>query len=205
VTIVLAATTSAIRKLKSRIVLMNDSPPLFKTDDAFVRLLIASDGDNLQKLCEQCSDYFELMQGYPADSSESHSLFRSLPEGKEYADKYLLGIFSKFTGRLIGVIDLIRDFPASGEWMLGLMLLNPESRALGIGGRICQFLVYWCQSNGAKSIRIGVVEDNAAALHFWQKMGFEEHERRPFQRYGSKDHTIIVLRHYPRAAIPNIY
>jgi RimJ/RimL family protein N-acetyltransferase len=188
-----------------RRVTMNDRQPLFETDDAFARMLIASDGDALQKLCEQCSDYFELMQGYRAGSSESESLFRSLPEGKEYADKYLIGIFSRFTGRLIGVIDLIRDFPASGEWMLGLVLLNPESRSLGIGGQICQRLTYWCQSNGATSIRIGVVEDNAAALRFWQKMGFEENERRPFHRYGRKDHTIIVLRHYPGAAIPNVY
>ncbi len=173
---------------------MNDIQQLFKFREAFVRVLSAADGDKLQVLCEKCTDYFELIQGYPAGPSESQSLFTALPEGKAYEDKYLLGIFSEPTSELIGVIDLIRDFPTSGEWILGLMLLNPEFRARGVGRQVCQSLAVWCQSSGADTIRLGVVEDNTKAIHFWQKCGFEEFSRKPFQRHGSKDHTTIVMR-----------
>lgn len=172
---------------------MTDNEQLFETHDAFVRLLTASDRDTIHILYGKCSDYFELIQGKPAGAAESQNLFTSLPEGKDYADNYVLGIFSVSTGRLIGVIDLIRDFRTPGEWTLGLMLLDPESRALGTGGRIYQSLSCWGQSKGATSIRLGVVEGNDAALYFWHKMGFEEFERKS-ARYGSKDHTLIVMR-----------
>ena len=175
---------------------MNGIQQLFKTHDAFVCRLTAFDSDTIQTLYKKCSDYFELIQGCPAGSAESQSLFTALPDGKDYADKYVLGIFSVLTGRLIGVIDLIRDFPTSSEWTLGLMLLDPEFRALGLGRQVCQSLISWCRLNGATSVRLGVVQDNATAVCFWQKMGFEELERKPFQQYGSKEHTIIVMRHH---------
>lgn len=168
--------------------------PLFTTKNTFVGALTADNGDLLQTLCEKCSDYFELIQGYPAGPAESQSLFTALPEGKDYGDKFLLGIFSTDTRKLIGVIDLIRDFPTGGEWVLGLMLIDPEFRASGLGSQVCQSLASWCQSRGAMSIRLGVVEDNSAGLRFWQKSGFEEFDRKPFQRHGSKEHTTIIMR-----------
>jgi len=54
----------------------------------------------------------------------------------------------------------------------------------------------WCQARGARSTRLGVVEDNARAVRFWQTMGFGEFDRRPFQRHRSKDHTAIVIRRH---------
>ncbi len=187
-----------------RILHITDSQQFLKTRDAFVHVLTANDGDKLQMLFEKCTDYFELIQGYPAGPAESQSLFSALPEGKAYKDKYLLGVFSNATDWLVGIIDLIRDFPTCGEWMLGLMLLDPDYRALGIGSQVFQAITGWCQSSGAASIRLGVVEDNTAAVRFWQTMGFKEIDRKPFQHHGSKDHTTIVMRRHLDAIAPNL-
>jgi hypothetical protein len=90
------------------------------------------DAGLLQGLCERCSAYFELHDGAPPGPTIGEEEVVALPEGKTLGDKFLFGIRSA-TGELVGVLDLIRDFPAPGEWWLGLLMLDPRERSAGLG------------------------------------------------------------------------
>src|SRR6266704_116523 len=98
----------------------------------------------LQALCERCAGVMqqdaglqqglslEHILGLPPGPSMAQDLARALPPGKEYDDKFLLGIFAG-PQELVGVLDVIRDYPAQGEWWLGVLMLDPARRGQGLG------------------------------------------------------------------------
>src|SRR5262249_12683756 len=147
---------------------------------AALAALTPDDGPAVQALLERSADYAELVMGVPPRPAEAQSLYIDLPEGKGYADKFLLGIFSGRKGeqRLVGVLDAIRDYPEPGEWWIGLLLLEPEQRGHGLGERAFRALEHWAGARGASGIRLAVLEHNVRAKRFWQRLGFVELERR---------------------------
>jgi GNAT superfamily N-acetyltransferase len=167
---------------------------LFDVDEVDMRLLTESDVPALQGLCENCVDYFEHIQGYPAGKQEAQSILACLPEGKDRGDKYLVGIFQPTTHELIGVIELIRDWPHAGEWLIGLMLIEPAQRGKKVGEKAYTALSAWCKAQGAESMRVAVVETNHKAMKFWLRQGFSEIDSKPNQVSGNRTYTIVVLR-----------
>ena len=92
------------------------------------------------------------------------AIFTNLPPNKILKDKFLFGVYK--SNKLIGIIDIIRDFPTIGEWTIGLLLLEPEERRKGLGIIIHEALVKWARHLGAKRFSIGVIEDNYRAFKF---------------------------------------
>lgn len=157
-----------------------------------VRPLTPDDGDDLQALCERCADYFELISGLPPGPSEAQSLFFGLPEGKGYEDKFVIGVFDT-QGHLVGVLDVIRDYPEAGIWHIGLLLLEPVQRQRGLGTAVYRAFEQWAGASGAQRIRLGVAEQNKAAFRFWHRLGFDMVEKRPPKPWGNKAVVIIVM------------
>lgn len=56
--------------------------------------------------------------------------------------------------------------------MLGLMLIEPEERGKGLGNIVHEALVDWAKDLGAKSFRIGVIEENFKGMNFWSDLGY---------------------------------
>lgn len=140
-----------------------------------IRSLSDADGNDLQRLCERCHDYFELVTGLPVGGAEAQSLFSGLPPGKMNDDKFLFGVFR--SSALVGVIDLIRDWRRERSWTLGLLLLDPAIRGHGVGRALVGLLDAWIGAQGATSFRLGVVERNSRAVLFWRGLGFQEIDR----------------------------
>lgn len=124
----------------------------------------------VEKLCEKCSDYYLLHDGILPSKKEIDKIFTTLPPNKSYEDKFVLGIY-KFD-KLVGIVDIIKDFPDVGEWMLGLILINPEERGNGLGKIVHKALSEWAIGLGATSFRIGVIEDNYNGIKFWSSLGY---------------------------------
>lgn len=122
-------------------------------------------------LNQRCSDYYILHDGVLPSENEALEIFNALPPGKNYEDKFSLGIY-KSENELIGVIDIVRNFPVDGEWMLGLLLIEPEARNSGLGKLIHEALVKWAISLGSRSFRIGVIEGNHKGRKFWTDLGY---------------------------------
>jgi GNAT superfamily N-acetyltransferase len=165
--------------------------PVFRTENCFARRLKAEDGLRLQALCEQCADYTVLIEGRQPDPGAAQNLFRSIPEGKDYRDKFLLGLWSAFD--LIGVMDVIRNYPETGIWFIGLLILRPDQRGRGTGQAIIQAFENWAASSGALHIRLTVAKENEAACRFWRRVGFSEIGKVIPMQFGNKLHQMIVM------------
>jgi RimJ/RimL family protein N-acetyltransferase len=115
-----------------------------------------------------------------------------VPPGKTPDDKLVLGIRTG-NRRLVGVIDLLLDYPLTGIWFIGLMLLDPDWCGQRLGAQAVDQLAAWAYRHGAQRLRLGVVGDNWRGQRFWQRMGFVEIERRPPCVFGQKEQVVIVM------------
>jgi len=146
----------------------------------------------IERLIFECSDYYKLCADAPPSKDDALEIFTALPPGKQYEDKYSLGVFNT-SNRLIGVVDIVKNYPATGEWMLGLLLIKPNERSNGLGRTIHAGLVEWARTNGAASIRIGVIEDNIKAEKFWFELGYVKIKTAVFEKKMKKS-TVNVMR-----------
>jgi len=126
----------------------------------------------LQAFYEECRDYVELITGAPPGPDEAAQLLRALPRGKSADDKFVIGLFDA-PGHLVGVLDVIRDYPRPQEWYLGLLLFGPSSRGRRLGDRVYHRLEEWVRALGGTAIHLIVEEQNPDAIRFWRRMGFE--------------------------------
>jgi GNAT superfamily N-acetyltransferase len=175
------------------------SAPFEIDNDYTVSPLTAEDGQEVQALMERCSDHAELTMGLLPGPAEAQSLYAQLPEGKDYDDKILLGIYTA-ERQLVGVLDAVRDYPEPGEWYIGLLLLEPAQRRHGLGERVYRAFERWAASQGAQGIRLAVVEQNVDGERFWRRLGFTEIRRTAPQRLGVRDNVMIVMRRPVSAA-----
>lgn len=166
---------------------------LFIFQDYTTTYLQPEDRAILQRLLENCADYFELVNGLPPTDFEAQELFENKPPTKTLNDKLVIGLWNNAEKR-IGVLDAIRDYPRPGEWFIGLLLIDPMYRQYGIGQRMYQAFEQWAVQHGACYIGLGVVEQNTRASVFWQRLGFEVVEKRLPKRYGNNDNVVVVMR-----------
>lgn len=160
-------------------------------NDYRVKSLCTDDCNIVEELCEKCSDYYILHDGILPSKEEIDEIFTALPPNKNYEDKFVLGIY-KFD-ELIGIVDIIKNFPTVGEWMLGLMLIEPEARGNGLGKMVHKALVEWAKNLGAKSFRIGVIEDNCKGINFWSSLGYTKIKETNIG-FKAKMHVVNVMR-----------
>ena len=173
--------------------LMTASAELFTIPGYQVRLLQEQDLPAIQNLVERCADYEQLVTGLPPDPSGAQKILTDLPDGKSRMDKFVLGFYAEST-RLVGILDVIRDYPRKDDWWLGLLLLDPDYRSQGLGKLIYWAFEAWAARWGAGSIYAGVIQRNERAYKFWQGLGFATVEVRPARRFGVVEHVVLVLR-----------
>ncbi len=152
--------------------------------------------DELQRLCEDCSDYYELCEGRTTPSTASEELFTDVPPGKEPDDKRILGIYEDKDGSksLVGVIDMLIDFPKENIWYIGLFMIKPSIRNNKVGERVLRKYAEWASKRGVKEINIGVLEENVKAFRFWSRMGFEVAKKIDNYKIGNKVTTVFAMR-----------
>ena len=146
----------------------------------------------IEAFFEQASDYALLESGVSNPQSEATDLLYSLPEEKTEKDKFVYGVFDE-THQLIGVVDLIKNFPEKGEVMLGLLDFIPRVRHQGLGQAVHQVLVEKVKLAGGQSLRIGVLQENAAALRFWKALGYQKFKE-VMMTFGAKTQKVDVMR-----------
>lgn len=105
---------------------------------------------------------------------------------------------------MVGYLDLVRDFPSTGEWHIGLLMLDPQMRSSGLGSRIYEATAAWVASRGGHTIFLGVLEQATRAEQFWRHLGFEEVSRQSYtSETGRTKSRVIIMRHrlvHPPAA-----
>jgi ribosomal protein S18 acetylase RimI-like enzyme len=125
----------------------------------------------LEALFRACGDYVRLSEGRDPGPAQVDELLFVLPPGRSAADKHVLGIRDG-GGALVGVLDVVRDYPAPREWFLGLLMLAPGARGGGLGERILGGLEAALRAEGASALWLAVLEQNPRARRFWERLGF---------------------------------
>jgi GNAT superfamily N-acetyltransferase len=165
----------------------------FSFDKILIRKLNIEDAGSLQKLCIRCTDFYILTEGMEPNIDSGNEILADLPPDKNYSDKAVLGVFNN-KNVLVAVIDIVRNFPNEGEWILGLLLIDPSERGKGLGKKLHNIIKEIATKYNAKTLRLGVVEDNHKGHGFWHSLGYYEIDR-VAKRYGIKDNTVIVMRY----------
>jgi GNAT superfamily N-acetyltransferase len=133
--------------------------------------LAETDGPAIASLYGECADYWTLVTGRPAGREAAANLLADRPPVVPLSNKFVLGLRDKNL-RLVAIVDALRDYPGPGVWWLGLLLLAPESRGLGLGGRLYAAFESWVAGQGASEVRLCVQVHNIGAHRFWQRLGF---------------------------------
>ena len=170
--------------------MMKGSPPIL--DDYKLIYLTQDEEPQVEALLQRCADYLDLVAGMEPSRELARDLLTALPPGKEREDKMLLGVFAE-AGELVGLLDVVRNYPEPAVWFLGLLLLEPAQRGQGLGEKLYGAFERWAQTLGAKEIRLSVAEQNEAAFRFWQRLGFLERERQAPSLFGAKESVFILM------------
>ena len=153
-----------------------------------LRELDAGDEDALQVLLESEPDYAVRVTGYPPGPSDALSLLMVRPESVPESRKVVLGVFDGED--LVGVVDLLRGYPAPEFVFIGLLLVHRAHQGSGVGAAAMAAVErYAGQWPEARRFRLAVADTNAPVLGFWRRMGFEPTgETRPY-RYDYLEST----------------
>ncbi|HEM2786143.1 TPA: GNAT family N-acetyltransferase [Streptococcus suis] len=133
-----------------------------------VRKLADADLEQVLALYQTNPLYFEHFPPLPSLESLANDLV-DCPSGKELSDKYFLGFWDK--ERLVAILDLIDGYPTEDTAYIGLFMVDSRLAGQGLGSKIIAELLSQLATH-FKKVRLGYVESNPQASHFWSKVGF---------------------------------
>ncbi|NQN91381.1 GNAT family N-acetyltransferase [Streptococcus suis] len=133
-----------------------------------VRKLADADLEQVLALYQTNPLYFEHFPPLPSLESLANDLV-DCPPGKELSDKYFLGFWD--TERLVAILDLIDGYPTEDTAYIGLFMVDSKLASQGLGSKVIAELLTQLATH-FKKVRLGYVESNPQASHFWSKVGF---------------------------------
>lgn len=156
------------------------------------KLKYEDDIEDLQELCENCLDYYELLGKESVDVLAGKELFEELAPGVKDEDKILIGMYTN-KRRLIGVIEGAKNYPENNVWYIGLLMVDRGYRNIGLGEKFYSGLKKWALRNNVKSIKIGVLEENINGLRFWKRIGFNIVKKIDNYKIENIETTVFVM------------
>jgi len=115
-------------------------------------------------------DFFMLVKGEKATIESSISDISALPPNCTIEQKIYISIWKN--GKVVGILDLIEGYPDKTSIWIGLLLVHGNIHGRGIGSKIVCAVLNSAKMSGYKSAQLGVIENNAKGIDFWQKHGF---------------------------------
>ena len=130
-----------------------------------------ADFARVKDLCLRAADYVRLESGRAPDDEFVTATLIDAPPQCGAGDVFLRGIEWP-DGRLAGIATNIRHHYEHGEWYIGLLMLNPSERGLGLGKFVAKQVIDEARKDAAPCIRIAVLDRNPKGRKFWQSLGF---------------------------------
>ena len=144
----------------------------------------------LDRLCRNCTAFFDLVDGHPATEATAAEILGPLDREYAHGVKHVWGLGR--AGELIAVAELLQDHPDVREWSIGLLLVAPEHRRQGVGARFCAGILDWIDRLGGSTVRLIVQQQNPGARTFWERQGFAV-EREAVRTSGRRESRVWVL------------
>jgi GNAT superfamily N-acetyltransferase len=147
----------------------------------------------LQRFFEDNPEYHFAVEGRPPPPGTARELFESLPPaGWPFERKWLLE-FSAAGGEMTAMADVISNLFVDGVWHIGLFVVATPLHGRGAAHGIYNDLEDWMREGGARWLRLGVVEGNARAERFWERLGYVEVRRRLDVAMGERINNLRVM------------
>ncbi len=130
-----------------------------------IELLTTDYANEIDSFVKLFNDFFQLCEGKYGSSA---LILNDCPPSKvNHKDKFVLGLYDADT--MIGLVDLIRDYPEKGCWTIGYLLIHPMYRNQGLGSKLVKDLE---MSLSTSRLRCVVQKQNVLGLAFWKSNGF---------------------------------
>jgi GNAT superfamily N-acetyltransferase len=155
--------------------------------------LTSNEEPMLQRFFDANPQYFLAVNGEPAGPDEAHEeIHGELPPGWSFTKKWLIG-YVDAQNELVAMANIISDLLAPGVWHIGLFVVATSRHGIGDAQTLHHGLETWAMENGAQWLRLGVVQGNARAEHFWESLGYIETRTRDDVAMGKLKNTIRVM------------
>lgn len=145
----------------------------------------------IKQLYDLCSDYHIMSSGRDATDDDVDDIFK-YSDKKTLEDSLTLGVYNN-SEILVGIVDIFKNYPNTGTWMIGLLLLSPSERNKKLGKAIHEEVKKYALGKGANTLRIGVLEENINGRRFWDSLGYQHVETTTINM-ENKNHNVDILR-----------
>ncbi|MBN9415200.1 hypothetical protein ABS71_16100 [bacterium SCN 62-11] len=143
---------------------------------------VPATGERAAELFAACPDYFQRLHGHGYSQEDVRDFLEGKPP--EVAEKHTW--MARLEGQIIGAVDFLRDYPEPGTVYVGLLMVREDRQREGLGARLFEQLEILSQG---ERFRLAVLEHNAPALAFWQRVGFvPTGELKPYRQ-----HQVVLL------------
>ncbi len=85
----------------------------------------------------------------------------------------MAGIFLRHSGEPVGVLDWMDENPSDGMPWVGLLMIRADRQRQGLATEAFERLAVLLRDRGARVVRAGVMERNAAGRELAGRLGFE--------------------------------
>ncbi|MFD5079414.1 GNAT family N-acetyltransferase [Streptomyces sp. NPDC058371] len=135
------------------------------------RPMLPEDEPGVARVLAACDDYLLTATGSTALPADVQSLYYSLPEGADFAQKHLLVLCEG--ADVVGVVDATAAHPDDRTLSVGLFLLDPEVRRTGVGTSAARHLLQEAAAQGLSRVTATCPQDWVPGIAFLEKLGFE--------------------------------
>lgn len=164
--------------------------------DLRCRPLGLTDRPALVQLLADDAGYSDRVHNRPATPADAEDVLTARPPTLADDRKHVLGLFDG--GRLVGVADVLRGYPAAEYAYIGLLQVAARRHGEGLGRvlhtHVLEMVQDWPE---VLTVRLAVAEPNAAqADPFWRRLGYEPTgEVRPWGDIAAHIWQLPVPRH----------
>ena len=147
----------------------------------------------MQRFFEANPDYFRIVNGEGPRPDEARTEFTDLPPaGMPYRKMSLLGFYDD-AGTLIAVATIVADFIVEHVWHIGLFIVATALHGSGVAASLYALLERSMIDQGARWLRLGVVQGSTRAERFWQRCGYVQVRERGPVAMGQKSNLLRVM------------
>lgn len=148
----------------------------------------------LQAFYEANPQYWQLTHGRPptADAAKE-GLDSRPPDDMPYTDLLDWLIRDADSGRLVGQVSVATDLLAPGVTHLGFFIVETARHGNSFANDVYAAYEAWAITQGARWLRLGVVQAHPRAHRFWIRQGYVEVCRRSSYQLGERRHNLLVM------------
>jgi ribosomal protein S18 acetylase RimI-like enzyme len=151
----------------------------------------------VQAILDDVPTYLRNVEGVARRPDGAAVELSALPAQCTLEQKFCLLVYWGETA--VGFVDIVRDFPAPGTAMLGLLVIREPFQKQSLGRQAYEAVESYARAAlRATRIRLGVNDSNPAARGFWEKMGFRATgEVKPYEGIARRSNVIVMVKELP--------